>query len=200
MILLLHRWPLVYYAVARLTNNQITWSRTLEQGLDYARELDFDCAVIEPLQFPGAVKKLSKRFPVIVLTESKKDHDVLRAIQDGAFAYLHLSCGMDQLAHQIKSAPMGSPALTAAQLRILLTELEQLRNNNPTANITSRQLELLRLICEGKTNTQIAKEMGIRTGSVRALVSELYKRLELPSGDKRVLAVLWTIRHKLMEL
>ena len=64
---------------------------------------------------------------------------------------------------------------------------------DPLAALTPRELEVLQLIAEGRSNTNIAELLTIGTGAVEKNISAIFAKLGLtdsPTGNRRVLAVL----------
>jgi DNA-binding NarL/FixJ family response regulator len=53
--------------------------------------------------------------------------------------------------------------------------------------LTQRQLELLRLVAEGRTNSQIARRLDISEGTVRKHLENIYQRLDVTSRTAAVL-------------
>ena len=71
------------------------------------------------------------------------------------------------------------------------------RDGDPLGALTPRELEVLGLVAEGRSNKAIAERLVITLGAVQKHVSSIFARLEIPAGDdaqRRVLAVLSYLR------
>lgn len=66
--------------------------------------------------------------------------------------------------------------------------------------LTIRELQVLRLICRGKTNKEIARELMISHGTVRNYISSIYDELEIPIGEKWNRRVIAAIRARELSL
>ena len=71
------------------------------------------------------------------------------------------------------------------------------RHEDPLAELTPREREVLELMAEGRTNAAIARAMVVKPGAVEKHISSIFGKLELPASDddhRRVLAVLAFLR------
>jgi DNA-binding NarL/FixJ family response regulator len=81
---------------------------------------------------------------------------------------------------------------------IVSTLLSKRRNNDPLAELTPREREVLELMAEGRSNQGIADKLVITLRAVEKYVSSIFGKLGLPSSgteSRRVLAVLLYLRH-----
>ena len=109
MILLLHNYDLIVAAVEHILDEAVTTFSSVEDAVKSIQTGEYDCAIVEPLQFPDAVRVLSPHVHVVVLTSNGGHDGVLRAIKDGASGYLHASCQFDEFLNAIESARKGVP-------------------------------------------------------------------------------------------
>ncbi|RKN74216.1 response regulator [Paenibacillus ginsengarvi] len=127
---------------------------------------------------------------VILLTSFLEDEKVLQAIEAGAITYVLKTVSSDELAHVLRSSFRGlqvmnsevSQALTRG-LRKRSTESSQ----DEEAGLTSREMEVLLLIADGKTNKDIADELHISIKTVKTHVSNLLMKCE--AIDRTQLAI-----------
>jgi DNA-binding NarL/FixJ family response regulator len=78
-----------------------------------------------------------------------------------------------------------------------MSSLHKPRDDDPISELTSRELDVLRLVAAGKPNKQIATELTISERTARTHVSRILRKLELTS---RTQAALWAVREGLVEM
>lgn len=76
--------------------------------------------------------------------------------------------------------------LTLLRPHLLQAYLDAERRRSPTPDLTPRQWELLRLIAAGRTNIQIARELGLSEGTVRTHLENIYSRLNVSNRTAAV--------------
>jgi two-component system NarL family response regulator len=122
-----------------------------------------------------ATAQLRQAFPearVLIFTTFEGDEDNFRALQAGAGGYLLKSSPRDELLHAVRTVARGErylPARVAARLA------ERISGNEPSA----RELEVLRLIGQGKSNKEIGVVLSIAEDTVKRHVSSLLLKLRV---------------------
>lgn len=150
------------------------------------------------LRLPGtdgidALIAIRGEFPqarIIILTTSDGDGEIQRALRAGASAYIFKSMPKDQLLGVIRSVHAGSrnvPPEVAARLA------EHLGDDD----LTSRELEVLRLIRDGHRNKQIADELAIAETTVNFHIKNLVDKL---GANDRTHAVMIALRRGLLQI
>jgi two-component system NarL family response regulator len=117
-----------------------------------------------------AIRELSPKARVVVLTTYDDDEDIYHGLRAGARAYLLKDAPPDELLEAIRAVHAGHkliPSEIAAKLtdRLACPEL------------TERELEVLRLIANGKTNLAIASLLGVAEGTVKFHVNNILSKL-----------------------
>src|SRR5512138_2154015 len=104
------------------------------------------------------VKKVSPRSQVIVVTSYHEDEHIFPAVRAGALSYVLKDIDPDELAEAIRRAHAGEAVLNPRVAARLVKEVHGSRSVelNPFAALTSREMEVLRLIAAGKSNHEIA--------------------------------------------
>ncbi len=150
------------------------------------------------LRLPGtngtdALISIRGEFPtarVIMLTTSDSDGEIQRAMRAGASAYILKSMPKDQLLGVIRSVHAGRrhvPAEVAARLAEHLGE----------EDLTTRELEVLRLIRDGYRNKQIADQLSIAETTVNFHIKNLVDKL---GANDRTHAVTIAVRRGLLQI
>jgi DNA-binding NarL/FixJ family response regulator len=133
---------------------------------------------------------------VVALTSFAEEERVHAALEAGASGYLLKDADADEVAAAVRAAHRGELQLDPAVARRLITSLRAAPRDDPTAELTSRELEVLRLVGAGKANKDIAAELAISERTARTHVSNILGKLGLSS---RTQAALWAVREGLVE-
>ena len=135
---------------------------------------------------------------ILVLTSFAADDKVFPAIKAGALGYLLKDSGPDDLVQAIHQVYRGEPALEPSIARKVLLELSHPPKEPLTPEpLTGRELEVLRLIAQGRSNREIAEQLVIAEMTVRTHVSNILSKLHLAS---RTQAALYALREGLASL
>lgn len=137
-----------------------------------------------------AIRGENAQARVIVLTTSESDGDIQRAIRAGASAYVLKSMPRNDLLAIIRSVNSGKrhiPAEVAARLAEHLGEEE----------LTSRELQVLRLIRDGYRNKEIADKLAIAETTVNFHIKNVVGKL---GANDRTHAVTIALRRGLLEI
>jgi two-component system, NarL family, nitrate/nitrite response regulator NarL len=172
-------------------------ARGADQGLTTAAtHPDLDAVLID-VGVPGmngfaVIGELRKRFPqvpVIVLTALEDPPNVKRAMEAGAAGFIAKTSATDVLIKTLQQVLKGNAAVEPS------TALAGRANGNGSATgtepdatlLTLRQLQVLSRVCQGKTNKQIASELGLSEKTVKAHVTAIFKILGVVNRTQAVL-------------
>ena len=102
-------------------------------------------------------------------------------LRAGALSYLLKDIGVDALAEAIRSAARGEAVLHPRVAGRVIKELQGTRENarNPYADLSERELEVLRLIADGLANAAIAERLVLSEKTVKGHVSNILSKLQL---------------------
>jgi DNA-binding NarL/FixJ family response regulator len=167
------------------------------------RELAPDVVVMD-LNMPGmtgveATRQVTSLAPltrVVVLTISDQDEDVMNAILAGACGYLMKDSSIQDLMQGIRAAAVGesliSPHIAAKVLqRMRATGTSEQDAATIRAELSDREIEVLKLIANGKDNAQIAGELHISPKTVKNHISNILMKLQI---DNRIQAAVYAVR------
>lgn len=155
---------------------------------------------MEPLDGIESTRRIRSRYSeveVVALTSFGEDERVHAALEAGASGYLLKDSDADEVSAAIRAAHRGELPLDPAIARGLTASLRAESRDGPDAELTTRELEVLRLLGAGKTNKEIAAELQISERTARTHVSNILGKLELGS---RTQAALWAVRQGLVEV
>lgn len=154
-------------------------------GVDAVRltdELDPDVVLMD-LRMPGgggvaAIAELTRRgarAKVLVLTTYDTDSDTLPAIEAGATGYLLKDAPRDELFTAVRAAAEGRTVLSPAVASRLVSRVRT-PDNEP---LSTREVEVLRLVAKGTSNREIARELFISEATVKTHLTHLYAKLDV---------------------
>ena len=160
--------------------------------------------VIMDLNMPGltgveTTRQLSGIAPlarVVVLTISADDDDVMNAVMAGACGYLLKDSSIQELIVGIRAAAAGESLISP---QIAAKVLQRLRAQSTSedaaatirAELSDREIEVLKLIANGKDNAQIARELFISPKTVKNHISNILMKLQI---DNRIQAAVYAVR------
>jgi DNA-binding NarL/FixJ family response regulator len=161
--------------------------------------MDLNMPAMSGVEATRHITALSPLTRVIVLTISEEDADVMDAIVAGACGYLLKDASIGDVVTGIRSAAVGSslisPAIAAKVLqRVRATTADTEMADSIKAELSSRELEVLKLIANGKDNAQIAAELVISPKTVKNHISNILMKLQI---SNRIQAAVYAVRSGL---
>jgi len=167
-----------------------------EEAVSLVSELIPDVVLMD-LIMPGMdgietiryIKKTSPRTQVVVLTSYHEDAHVFPALKAGAISYILKDMKMDRLVEALRRAVQGEVTLHP---RVAVRVLQNIRGEDRDAeplftDLTERELDVLKLIANGLTNSQIAEKLVISENTVKGHVSNILSKLHV--ADRTQVAV-----------
>ncbi|HET6446129.1 MAG TPA: response regulator transcription factor [candidate division Zixibacteria bacterium] len=127
------------------------------------------------------IRKISPRTQVVVLTSYHQDEHIFPALQAGAISYVLKDIKMDALATVIRQSAQGEATLHPRVAARVIQELHGPRKGelNLYTELTERELEILKVIADGKSNQEIAGQLVISQNTVKGHVSNILSKLHL---------------------
>ncbi len=146
-----------------------------------------------------ATRQITSRQPgarILVLTSFAADDQVFPAIKAGALGYLLKDSSPEDLVHAIHQVYLGEPSLHPNIARMLLREVAHPPEPQPPPDaLSTREMDVLRLVAKGLSNREIADRLVISEPTVRAHMSNILGKLHLAS---RTQAALYAVREGLV--
>jgi NarL family two-component system response regulator LiaR len=135
------------------------------------------------------IKQISPRSQVVVLTSYHEDIHIFPALKAGAISYILKDVKMKKLVEALHRAIQGEVTLhPLVAKRVLRNVHSEDPDEQPLfAELTERELDVLKLIANGLTNTQIAEKLVISENTVKGHVSNILSKLHL--ADRTQVAV-----------
>jgi DNA-binding NarL/FixJ family response regulator len=159
--------------------------------------MDLQMAPIDGIESTRRVRALYNDIEVVALTSFAEEERVHAALEAGASGYLLKDSDADDVAAAVRAAHRGELQLDPVIAKRLMSSLREGRGDEPASELTSRELDVLRLVAAGKPNKQIAADLEISERTARTHVSRILRKLRLSS---RTQAALWAVREGLVEV
>jgi two-component system, NarL family, response regulator LiaR len=163
-----------------------------EQALNLALRLRPDVVLMDLLmpRMDGmaAIGAIRERLPdaeVIALTSVVEDDMVIGAVRAGAIGYLLKDTRADELCRAIKAAAAGQVQLAPEAARRLMQEVRS--PDQPSVPLSEREIEVLRLLADGRANKEIARDLQIGEQTVKTHVSSILGKLGVQSRTQAAL-------------
>ncbi|HEY2936198.1 MAG TPA: response regulator transcription factor [Gaiellaceae bacterium] len=177
------------------------------EALRMVEELAPDVVVMD-LNMPGmtgveATRQIASLAPlarVLVLTISDQDGDVMDAILAGACGYLLKDSSIGELMQGIRAASVGESLISPT---IASKVLQRIRASSPVPDIaeqiqtqlSEREIEVLKLIANGRDNADIAGQLHISPKTVKNHISNILMKLQI---ENRIQAAVYAVRSGLV--
>ena len=146
------------------------------------------------------VKELNKDIKIVVLTSHNDDQEVLDSLKAGANAYCSKEINPKRLTQVVQSVLDGAAWFDPSISHIVLeaaTKSQNISASKPERDygLTSRETQILKLITEGYSNIEIAKELFVSINTTKAHVASILQKLEV---DDRLQAALKALKERLV--
>lgn len=136
-----------------------------------------------------AVKQVSPRTQVVVLTSYHEDEHIFPALKAGALSYILKDLSAEELAGAVRKAAAGEAVLNSNVATRVIKEMQGIRAEgiNPYTQLSERELEVLKLIAAGLSNAEMAARLFLSEKTIKGHVSNILSKLQL--GDRTQAAV-----------
>jgi DNA-binding NarL/FixJ family response regulator len=167
----------------------------LQAAVDAHSEID---AVLLDLHMPGAygfsalcwITGHKPETPVVIISANTLPETVRRALDHGASAFLSKSADIEALEDCVASVLAGArglhPGLVPAQAG---AELKALDVAEALGSLTPSQFRVASMLAEGLLNKQIAYELDVKEATIKAHMTEIFRKLGVQSRTQAVLAL-----------
>lgn len=160
--------------------------------------LDMRMPGIDGLAVLKTIREHKQDLPVVMLTTSTEENDLLESLRAGAQGYLLKDMEPDELVLALRDIVNGKTVVAPDLAPILARAVqgkpaeETEKETSPFAELTPRETEILGLLAEGQSNKAIARNLGISDGTVKLHVKAILRKLDVHS---RVEAAVMAVEH-----
>lgn len=174
-----------------------------KQAIELALQLRPDIIlmdlVMKEMDGIEATKEIIKQWPeakIIIVTSFLDDEKVYPALEAGATSYMLKTSKASEIADAVRSTYRGQsvlePQVTGKMMKRMTEGTKRILHDD----LTNRELEILLLMAEGKTNQEIADNLFIALKTVKTHVSNILGKLEV---QDRTQAVIYAFKHGLVK-
>jgi two-component system NarL family response regulator len=152
--------------------------------------MDLRMPVMDGVEAIQAIRGEFRAARIIALTTYEGDEDIYQALAAGASGYLlkdMLRTELIEIIRKVHQGYRGIPPAIAAKLAV----------HTPRIGLTPRELEVLRLMAEGKSNPEIAAALGRAEGTMKIHVQNILQKL---GAADRTQAVTLALRRGIIHL
>jgi DNA-binding NarL/FixJ family response regulator len=172
------------------------------QVADAVRELSADVVILD-LSLPGLkgldaakqIKATCPRAEILIFSGDDAPASIHAAFQAGATSYIRKGDDHKHLVAGIESLAVHKPYLTPDVSKVLLGAFFS-ASTAKTESLTDREREVVRLLCEGKSNHQVATLLNISSRTVEVHRATIMRKLEIESFAE---LVRYAVRHNLVD-
>jgi len=171
-------------------------------GVQAALKLKPDLVVMDiglpRLDGIAATQQIKAALPqthVVMLTSHKTDTEIFAALSSGADAYCIKGASIERLLNAISAAVEGATYLDPQIARRVIDNLKPPSPSGNAANLSGRELEVLKLMVEGYSNPEIAQKLYLSPNTIKTHVRGIMNKL---SVDDRVQAAVVALRSGLV--
>ncbi len=173
-----------------------------KEGVKLALELRPDIIlmdlVMKEMDGIEATRKIIEQWPeakIIIVTSFLDDEKVYPALEAGATSYMLKTSKASDIANAIRSTYEGQSILEPEVTGKIMSKMRKKKVKLPHEDLTDREMEVLLLMAEGKSNQEIADELFIALKTVKVHVSNILSKLEV---HDRTQAVIYAFKHNLV--
>lgn len=156
--------------------------------------MDLVMPELNGIQATRRIRRAGLPSQILVLTTFADDQKVREAIEAGAIGYLLKDVLKADLLRAIQAAAQGKPTLHPEAQSYLMRQVSAPSPVSPPANLTERELDVLRLIAQGQSNKEIAVTLHLTEGTIKGYVSAILAKLGVAD---RTQAALYAVKHGL---
>lgn len=158
--------------------------------------LDMRMPGINGLEVLTMLREKNDSPPIVMLTTSTEENDLLNSLRSGAQGYLLKDMEPDELVLALREIFAGKTVVAPDLAPILAravqgkTTVKEIQDDSPFSTLTPRETEILGLLAEGQSNKAIARNLGISDGTVKLHVKAILRKLNVHSRvEAAVMAV-----------
>jgi two-component system nitrate/nitrite response regulator NarL len=175
------------------------------EGLRLAKELSPDVILLDMrmpdmdgLEVLRRLRESALAMPIVMLTTSGEERDLLASLRSGAQGYLLKDMEPDELVAALREIAAGKTVVAPDLTEVLISAVKGTSSpearRTPLSELTPREQEILCHLAEGRSNKVIAKQLGISDGTVKLHVKAILRKLGVHS---RVEAAVFAVEQGL---
>jgi DNA-binding NarL/FixJ family response regulator len=144
--------------------------------------MDIELTGMNGIQGTKIVKEKSPHTDVVMVTVYEDSELVFEALKAGAAGYITKSANYMELLSALEEIMKGGAPMSSRIARMVIDNFHV----NPNSPLTKRETEILQLISEGKTYTQISEELFISKETAKTHIKNIYSKLQVNSKSEAI--------------
>ena len=157
--------------------------------------LDISMPELNGIEVLKQVKVLGIETPIIILSMQPEEQYALRVLKAGAYGYLNKDSAPDELINAVKKILEGKKYISSVITDLLADSIGQKNVTNLFELLSDRELQVLELIANGKSVSQIADEILLSVNTISTYRSRILQKLSLKNNAA---LVRYAIDHKIV--
>lgn len=162
--------------------------------------MDLGLPEVDGITAIKSIKKFNPELKFVVLTSHKDKNDVLNSLRAGANAYCSKEIKLPRLIEVLSSVVEGASWFDPAISDIVLgavnsSNVTELSDEERDYNLTAREKQILKLITEGFSNVEIAKNLFVSVNTTKVHVASILQKLEV---DDRLQAAIKALKERIV--
>lgn len=160
--------------------------------------MDIGLPRMDGIEATKQIKQAAPEIRIVMLTSHTAETEVIAALSSGADAYCIKGKNTDRIFAALQAASEGATYLDPQIARLVLDRLQPTTTfDHPiNPNLSEREMQVLKLLVEGKSNPQIAEELFLSTNTIKTHVRGILNKLTV---DDRVQAAVVALRSGLVQ-
>ena len=158
--------------------------------------LDVDLGAERGLDFVFAARSAGFKGRFLIVTAGISEQEAVQLVEAGVAGILHKQNSTEALGNTIRQVASGEVCLEKAYLGPLFRSVDRSRTARPT-HLTDRDKAVLRFTLQGLTNREIAGQMGLSEGTVKASLRQVFSKLNVRTRAQAVKVALEHYRDQL---
>lgn len=176
-----------FEVVHQATNGEEALSAILRRPVDVVI-MDVRMPKMDGIRATAELRRLAPRTKILIITSFDEDEAVRDALSAGANGFLLKDTSPGGLTEAVRTVMRGSSVVSPGPITRLVQIAPTLRPPTPPAEVglSPRELQILRLLCDAQTNTEIASELSLSESTVKSHVSAIMNKLQVSTRLKAV--------------
>lgn len=174
-------------------------STAIDLALEHKPDIILMDLVMKEMDGIEATRLIIEKWPeakIIIVTSFLDDDKVYPALEAGATSYMLKTSKASEIADAVRATYQGQTILEPEVTGKMMLKMRGRNTALPHEELTNREMEILLLMAEGKTNQDIADELFIALKTVKTHVSNILGKLNVAD---RTQAVIYAFKHALVE-
>ncbi|SIQ05449.1 two component transcriptional regulator, LuxR family [Peribacillus simplex] len=172
--------------------------KAVELALELRPDIILMDLVMPEMDGIEATKRIIEKWPeakIIIVTSFLDDEKVYPALEAGATSYMLKTSKASEIARAVRSTFQGQSVLEPEVTGKMMEKLRRPKVTQLHDQLTNREMEILLLMTQGKTNQEIADELYIALKTAKVHVSNILSKLAV---QDRTQAVIYAFKHSLV--